>query len=118
MSVTYNKRCDYWVVDIQCKDRQKLLFDTVCTLADMGYDVYHATIDGEHGNAHQEVRPAVSFPAAVVDCHRVFALADMPEVMLSHLYTHPELLAARSCCSQIRYLLGLFMLDVRGRSPC
>ena len=53
--MTYNKRCDYWVVDIQCKDRQKLLFDTVCTLADMGYDVYHATIDGEHANAHQEV---------------------------------------------------------------
>ena len=58
VSVTYNKRCDYWVVDIQCKDRQKLLFDTVCTLADMGYDVYHATIDGEHANAHQEVMPA------------------------------------------------------------
>ncbi len=59
VSVTYNKRCDYWVVDIQCKDRQKLLFDTVCTLADMGYDVYHATIDGEHASAHQEVSAAL-----------------------------------------------------------
>ena len=68
VSVTYNKRCDYWVVDIQCKDRQKLLFDTVCTLADMGYDVYHATIDGEQGNAHQEVRPTSALPAAVTRC--------------------------------------------------
>ena len=66
VSVTYNKRCDYWVVDIQCKDRQKLLFDTVCTLADMGYDVYHATIDGEHANAHQEVSYSTE-PAAGLD---------------------------------------------------
>lgn len=54
VDITYNARSGYWVVDIQCKDRQKLLFDTVCTLADMGYDVYHATIDGEDGHAHQE----------------------------------------------------------------
>ena len=56
MDITYNARSGYWVVDISCKDRQKLLFDTVCTLADMGYDVYHATVDGEDGHAHQEVR--------------------------------------------------------------
>ena len=39
---------------IRCKDRNKLLFDTVCTLADMDYDVYHATIDSQEGIAHQE----------------------------------------------------------------
>jgi UTP:GlnB (protein PII) uridylyltransferase len=46
---------DYWTVNIRCRDRTKLLFDTVCTLADMEYDIYHATIDSDaEGWAHQE----------------------------------------------------------------
>lgn len=51
---------DYWTVTIRCRDRTKLLFDTVCTLADMHYDIYHATIDSTpDGGALQEyyVRP-------------------------------------------------------------
>jgi hypothetical protein len=44
----------YWLVDIRCKDRNKLLFDTVCTLADMNYDVYHATINSCDDMASQE----------------------------------------------------------------
>ena len=36
---------DYSVVSIHCKDRNKLLFDVVCTLTDMGYVVFHATVD-------------------------------------------------------------------------
>lgn len=44
----------YWLVNIECKDRTKLLFDTVCTLADLDYDVFHATIDSIHGRAIQE----------------------------------------------------------------
>lgn len=35
----------YSVVNIQCKDRTKLLFDVVCTLTDMEYVVFHATIN-------------------------------------------------------------------------
>lgn len=35
----------YSVVNIECKDRTKLLFDVVCTLTDMEYVVFHATID-------------------------------------------------------------------------
>lgn len=35
----------YSVVNIQCKDRTKLLFDVVCTLTDMQYVVFHATIN-------------------------------------------------------------------------
>jgi len=31
-------------VKIECDDRRKLLFDTLCTLADKDYEVYHATI--------------------------------------------------------------------------
>jgi UTP:GlnB (protein PII) uridylyltransferase len=33
----------YSVINVRCKDRPKLLFDTVCTLTDMQFDVFHAT---------------------------------------------------------------------------
>ncbi|XP_022148990.1 ACT domain-containing protein ACR4-like isoform X2 [Momordica charantia] len=45
---------DYSVVTIQCKDRPKLLFDTVCTLTDMQYVVFHANVDAEGPKAYQE----------------------------------------------------------------
>ncbi|WOL03078.1 ACT domain-containing protein ACR3-like [Canna indica] len=38
----------YSVVNIHCRDRPKLLFDTVCTLTDMQYAVFHASV-GAHG---------------------------------------------------------------------
>ncbi|KAK9266766.1 hypothetical protein L1049_012654 [Liquidambar formosana] len=44
----------YSVVTIRSKDRPKLLFDTVCTLTDMQYVVYHANIDAEGPEAYQE----------------------------------------------------------------
>ncbi|KAK2075535.1 hypothetical protein QBZ16_001643 [Prototheca wickerhamii] len=50
----------YWIVSIACRDRPKLLFDTVCTLADLNYDIWHATIDAfADGSALQEyhIRP-------------------------------------------------------------
>ena len=52
--ITTDARRGYWLVAITCKDRNKLLFDTVCTLADMHYDVFHATIDSQDGVAMQE----------------------------------------------------------------
>uniref|UniRef100_A0A7N0ZWH0 ACT domain-containing protein ACR n=1 Tax=Kalanchoe fedtschenkoi TaxID=63787 RepID=A0A7N0ZWH0_KALFE len=45
---------DYSVVTIRCKDRPKLLFDTVCTLTDMQYVVFHATVSSEGSEAYQE----------------------------------------------------------------
>eukprot|EP00252_Welwitschia_mirabilis_P004920 TRINITY_DN1526_c0_g1_i4.p1 TRINITY_DN1526_c0_g1~~TRINITY_DN1526_c0_g1_i4.p1 ORF type:complete len:447 (+),score=78.07 TRINITY_DN1526_c0_g1_i4:229-1569(+) len=45
---------DYSVVNIRCKDRSKLLFDTVCTLTDMDYVVFHGTIDATGPEAFQE----------------------------------------------------------------
>ncbi|KAL9678328.1 hypothetical protein QQ045_016172 [Rhodiola kirilowii] len=45
---------DYSVVTIRCKDRPKLLFDTVCTLTDMQYVVFHATVSAEGSEAYQE----------------------------------------------------------------
>ncbi|KAH7687049.1 [Protein-PII] uridylyltransferase protein [Dioscorea alata] len=44
----------YSVVNIQCRDRPKLLFDIVCTLTDMEYVVFHGTIDTKGDRAHQE----------------------------------------------------------------
>eukprot|EP00897_Mesotaenium_endlicherianum_P001219 jgi/Mesen1/1124/ME000123S00299 len=44
----------YSIVEIKCKDRPKLLFDTVCTLTDMQYVVFHATIDSSETLASQE----------------------------------------------------------------
>jgi hypothetical protein len=35
----------YSMINIQCKDRPKLLFDIVCTLTDMQYVIFHATIN-------------------------------------------------------------------------
>ncbi|XP_073102067.1 ACT domain-containing protein ACR8-like [Elaeis guineensis] len=44
----------YSIVNIQCRDRPKLLFDIVCTLTDMEYVVFHGTIDTDGDRAHQE----------------------------------------------------------------
>lgn len=43
----------YTVVNLRCPDRPKLLFDTVCTLTDMQYVVYHATVIAEGPEAYQ-----------------------------------------------------------------
>ncbi|KAJ9166734.1 hypothetical protein P3X46_021441 [Hevea brasiliensis] len=51
------ERCgekDYSVVSVWCKDRAKLLFDIVCTLTDMQYVVFHATISSDGPHALQE----------------------------------------------------------------
>uniref|UniRef100_A0A5B7BQ92 ACT domain-containing protein ACR n=1 Tax=Davidia involucrata TaxID=16924 RepID=A0A5B7BQ92_DAVIN len=49
--------CDekgYSIVTVQCKDRRRLMFDTVCTLTDMQYVIFHASIDSHEGYAFQE----------------------------------------------------------------
>lgn len=43
----------YTVVNLRCPDRPKLLFDAVCTLTDMQYVVYHATVIAESPEAYQ-----------------------------------------------------------------
>ncbi|XP_004511642.1 ACT domain-containing protein ACR8 [Cicer arietinum] len=45
---------DYTVVNVQCKDRIKLLFDVVCNLTDMEYVVFHATINTNSNRAYLE----------------------------------------------------------------
>ncbi|XP_042517049.1 ACT domain-containing protein ACR1-like isoform X2 [Macadamia integrifolia] len=44
----------YSVVNVRSKDRPKLLFDTVCTLTDMKYVVFHATVSSKASLAVQE----------------------------------------------------------------
>ncbi|GMJ10948.1 ACT domain repeat 8 [Hibiscus trionum] len=44
----------YLVVNVQCKDRTKLLFDVVCTLTDMLYVVFHASINTSGDKAYLE----------------------------------------------------------------
>ncbi|AES90984.1 putative [Protein-PII] uridylyltransferase [Medicago truncatula] len=44
----------YSVVNVQCKDRVKLLFDVVCNLTDMEYVVFHATINTRVDQAYME----------------------------------------------------------------
>lgn len=55
---------DYSVVSILCKDRPKLLFDTVCTLTDMDYVVFHGTVNATEPEAYQEyyIRHTDGFP--------------------------------------------------------
>ncbi|XP_051138985.1 ACT domain-containing protein ACR3 [Andrographis paniculata] len=51
------ERCeekDYSVVTVACKDRSKLMFDIVCTLTDLQYVVFHASISSDGPYASQE----------------------------------------------------------------
>lgn len=48
--------CDekgYSIVTVTCKDRRRLMFDTVCTLTDMQYVIFHASVDSHEGYAFQ-----------------------------------------------------------------
>ncbi|KAG1370173.1 ACT domain-containing protein ACR6 [Cocos nucifera] len=45
---------DYTIVILRSKDRPKLLFDTVCTLTDMQYVVFHGTVLTASAEAYQE----------------------------------------------------------------
>eukprot|EP00879_Flechtneria_rotunda_P017211 GHRR01018032.1.p1 GENE.GHRR01018032.1~~GHRR01018032.1.p1 ORF type:complete len:568 (+),score=198.34 GHRR01018032.1:444-2147(+) len=47
VTIQHYSHLNYWLVTIKCKDRNKLFFDTVCTLSDLNYDVYHGAIDSE-----------------------------------------------------------------------
>ncbi|KAH9302931.1 hypothetical protein KI387_014514, partial [Taxus chinensis] len=44
----------YSVINIKSKDRPKLPFDTICTLTDMQYVVFHGTVDSDGPDAFQE----------------------------------------------------------------
>jgi UTP:GlnB (protein PII) uridylyltransferase len=64
----------YSVVTMQCPDRPKLLYDVVCTLADMDYLVVDGTVDTSRGEARQDfyIRNADGSPtSSEAEMHRV-----------------------------------------------
>ena len=55
----------YTLVNVRCRDRPKLLFDTVCTLTDMQYVVFHGTVIAEGSEAYQVLQPCLSLSVSV-----------------------------------------------------
>jgi predicted amino acid-binding ACT domain protein len=47
------KQRGYTIVNIECKDHSRLMFDIVCTLTDMDYDIFHAYTRSQEGYAFQ-----------------------------------------------------------------
>uniref|UniRef100_A0A7C9ES70 ACT domain-containing protein ACR n=1 Tax=Opuntia streptacantha TaxID=393608 RepID=A0A7C9ES70_OPUST len=50
---------EYSIVTVKCQDRPKLMFDIVCTLTDMHYVVFHATISSDGPYASQVIDNSV-----------------------------------------------------------
>ncbi|PON89878.1 ACT domain containing protein [Trema orientale] len=44
----------YSIVNVESRDRRRLMFDTVCTLTDMHYLICHASLNSSQGVAYQE----------------------------------------------------------------
>nr|XP_029122205.1 ACT domain-containing protein ACR6-like [Elaeis guineensis] len=65
VSVMDCKEKNYTIFVLRCKDRSKLLFDTICTLTDMQYVVFHGTVDTGNGEAYHE------YCIRHIDGHRV-----------------------------------------------
>ncbi|GFP99467.1 act domain-containing protein acr4 [Phtheirospermum japonicum] len=57
----------YTVLHVICPDRPKLIFDTVCTITDMQYVIFHGTIFAEGPEAEQEyfIRHTDGFPISL-----------------------------------------------------
>ena len=79
VKIQHSPMLRYWLVTIVCGDRNKLFFDTVCTLADMNYDVYHGTIDSEGDVASQLFYVRPRYGEAIWDEHRAHKLKYMLE---------------------------------------
>lgn len=55
-TVVWIESCEekgYSMVSIECKDRRRLMFDTVCTLTDLQYVIFHASASAQDGYAFQ-----------------------------------------------------------------
>jgi len=79
VTIQHSALLKYHLVTITCKDRNKLFFDTVCTLADMNYDVYHGTIDSKGDQASQLFYAKPRFGECMWDEKRARKLAYMLE---------------------------------------
>ncbi|RRT55230.1 hypothetical protein B296_00022430 [Ensete ventricosum] len=84
VSIDACKEKGYTVVNVECLDRPKLMFDTVCTLTDMQYLVFHANITTSHG------------PLAHQVCESLYAL--LRRIVLFRIYTISDVLFAEFEC--------------------
>ena len=62
VTVNEGSQRNYSVINVRCLDRPKLLFDAVCTLTDMKYVVFHATIDSSGPYALQVIPHFIPSP--------------------------------------------------------
>jgi hypothetical protein len=101
IKVTYAPARKYWFVRLICHDRNKLLFDLVCTFVDLDYDVFHATLDVEDVGGYQKstmefyVRPRRGGPdydavkgKRLAEMLRASILRRMPKGLKLHVQTH------------------------------
>lgn len=55
-AIVYIEGCyqkSYSIVSVECRDRPRVMFDTVCTLIDMQYVIFHASVRCRDGYAFQ-----------------------------------------------------------------
>lgn len=109
IKVTYAPARKYWFVRLICFDRNKLLFDLVCTFVDLDFDIYHATLDAEEvdgsGKSTMEfyVRPRLGGPdydavkgRRLAEMLRAAILRRLPKGLKLHVQTH-EVRRHRRC---------------------
>jgi len=73
-------------VTIRCKDRPKLLVDTIFTLADIQYLVFHGNADAEGPVVHQVPQFSISFEIFFT----WFIFLKMWELILQNLFSLKE----------------------------
>uniref|UniRef100_A0A0E0LXA9 ACT domain-containing protein ACR n=1 Tax=Oryza punctata TaxID=4537 RepID=A0A0E0LXA9_ORYPU len=92
----------YTLVNVRCRDRPKLLFDTVCTLTDMQYVVFHGTVIAEGSEAYQGLRLELC-------CEdRVGLLSDVTRIFREHglSVTHAEVATRGARAANVFYVVA------------
>jgi hypothetical protein len=87
----------YTVVILRCRDRPKLLFDTLCALSDLQYVVFHGTVDAERRSREAyQVRPSHETPQTIAgtsnnECSRqlIVSPAWLQEYYVRHVDGYP-----------------------------
>jgi hypothetical protein len=101
VKVTYAPARKYWFVRFVCVDRNKLMFDIVCTFVDLDFDIFHATLDTEDAGGFLKatmefyVRPRLGGPdydavkgRRLAEMLRAAILRRLPKGLKVHVQTH------------------------------
>uniref|UniRef100_A0A7S0S4Y5 ACT domain-containing protein n=2 Tax=Chlamydomonas leiostraca TaxID=1034604 RepID=A0A7S0S4Y5_9CHLO len=86
VTVQHAGKLSYWMVTIKCKDRKKLFFDTVCTLADLDYDIYHASVDVEGDVASQTYYIRTRYGDSTWDVHKAAKLQSLLDTAIQRRF--------------------------------